>query len=116
MTEMEWYINNRTNASTKTVPHRISIIENIVCDYMHITMQELKSDSRKGMIPMCRFFCMFFFWQEKVYLTKTQIGEHFKRDHATAIHGINRIEFLRKNDSMIRKYYVDLFILINEKS
>lgn len=69
----------------------IDAIQALTCSYYKISLEEIKSKSRKRPIVLCRDISMYF---SRSYTRQPLevIGKAFNRDHATVIHGIRAIE------------------------
>ncbi len=73
----------------------------IVADFMELSTKELKSSSRRQYLVDGRSICMYFLREFK-NMSFQQIGDIFKRDHATAIHCYRRCLDLMETDKDFR--------------
>lgn len=73
-----------------------------VCQYFGITEQELKSRSRKGILPKARqYYSYFVTVKEKRLLTEA--GQRILRDHSTILQGRDKIIFEMEYYPQVRR-------------
>ncbi len=91
----------------------IDYIQKVVCDYFNVTMDVLKSKTRKREIVQARQIAMYFAKQ----LTKSSlatIGMHCGgKDHATVLHACRTVNNLMDTDKKFRHYIQELDKKIN---
>lgn len=70
---------------------KLETIANKVCDYFFINIEDLKSESRKGIISDARqaYFYLAYKYSQK---SLDNIGKYVNRHHATVIYSIKRVE------------------------
>jgi chromosomal replication initiator protein len=88
-------------------------LKKVICFYFKISEQEMISECRENECKFARYFyCLFTraLYGTSMRLIGIEIGERDnERDHATVLHGINRlIDYLSTGDKMVTKYYQDL--------
>ena len=94
----------------KNIPMELSIesINNTVCDYFNLTIDKIKSKSRKREIVQARQIAMFFSKQLTKSSLKT-IGEFYGgRDHSTVIHSCQTVEDLVDTDKTFKTFVEDI--------
>jgi chromosomal replication initiator protein len=79
----------------------IAAIQQVVADYFHIGLAELKSKKRTQHVAFCRQVAMYL-CRKLTSNSFPSIGEHFGRDHSTVIHAVNLIERRVNNDAAFR--------------
>ncbi len=91
----------------------IDYIQKVVCDYFNVTMDVLKSKTRKREVVQARQIAMYFAKQ----LTKSSlatIGMHCGgKDHATVLHACRTVNNLMDTDKKFRHYIQELDKKIN---
>lgn len=86
------------------IPH----IQEVICDYFGIKMEELLSKSRKREVALPRQLAMYFS-KELTNATFARIGEEMGgRDHSTVMHACDTIKNVTQVDKEIKKYVKDL--------
>jgi chromosomal replication initiation ATPase DnaA len=103
-------INQRNiwNATCKKRPEKNrKPIEKIVCDYFCITTDEVKSDSQIREYVWSRDF-IWLFKKQTTNKSLRQLGEPYKKDHATVIHGIRTLKNLLETDKLVKEHYNNL--------
>lgn len=99
----------------KNNSHEISIdyIQKVVCDYFTLTLETLKSKTRKREVVQARQLAMYF----SKSLTKSSlsnIGMHCGgKDHATVLHACRTVNNLIETDKKFKAQVQDLQKLIN---
>lgn len=83
-------------------------ILSLVCSYFHVTIEQLKSNSRLPPLPDVRHV---YFYISKMFTDETlvDIGNKVDRNHATVLHGIYKY----KRDNQM-KIITDDFITNNK--
>jgi chromosomal replication initiator protein len=76
----------------------IEAIQQVVSDSFHIHLADLKSKKRTQHVAFCRQVAMYL-CRKLTSNSFPSIGEHFGRDHTTAIHAVNLIERRVNNDA-----------------
>jgi len=76
----------------------IEAIQQVVSDWFHIPLADLKSKKRTQRVAFCRHVAMYL-CRKITNNSFPRIGEHFGRDHSTVIHACNLIERRVNNDS-----------------
>ena len=96
--------------STKTT---INDIISIVCSYYNVSSKDLLSSSRKQQISYARQMLMYIL-RNDFNIPLQVIGDNLgKRDHATIVHGTEKISELLKKDNLSRNDYEILMKKIN---
>lgn len=86
----------------------IDYIQKVVCDYFDLSIELMKSKTRKREVVQARQIAMFF----SKKLTKSSlanIGAHCGgKDHATVLHACRTVNNLQDTDKQFKKYLDDL--------
>ncbi len=83
-------------------PDADRVIE-VVCDRHSISVEQLKSPSRKAWITQARHIAVYLI-REELHESWKRIGERLgNRDHSSIIHGFSKIEGLLSSDSDIKR-------------
>lgn len=86
----------------------IEKVENAVCEYFNLSVEDIKSSSRKRNIVQARQIAMYLsrnLTQESL----SSIGEHLGgKDHATVLHSCNTVSDLTTTDRLVKQYVADL--------
>ncbi|MFT6845475.1 MAG: chromosomal replication initiator protein [Flavobacteriales bacterium] len=86
----------------------IDYIQKVVCDYFDLSIELMKSKTRKREVVQARQIAMFF----SKKLTKSSlanIGAHCGgKDHATVLHACRTVNNLQDTDKQFKKYLEDL--------
>jgi chromosomal replication initiator protein len=86
----------------------IDQLNNLICNEFNVTVEQLKSKSRKRVHTVPRQAAMFFL-KAKTQLTHKQIGNYYGgRDHSTAIHAQNTISDLMDSDKLFAQTMIRL--------
>jgi chromosomal replication initiator protein len=86
----------------------ILIIQNIVCEYYHISIADLKSKNRSHHIAFPRHMAIYI-CKQILPLSLSKIGEEFgDRDHSTILSSIKKIESEMKKILSIRNDYEEI--------
>ena len=72
----------------KTTPEKII---DVVCDYFNVTIDELKTKSRKSEYVTARSVAWYIMLKE-TKITTERAGLIFSKDHATVLHGNRKVE------------------------
>jgi chromosomal replication initiator protein len=84
----------------------IDYIQKLVCEYFTISVEDVKSKTRKREIVQARQIAMFFA-KDLTKASLKNIGSHFgNRDHSTVIHACQTVNDLIETDKKFR-YDVD---------
>lgn len=86
----------------------IEVIQNTVCDYFGISIEDLNSKSRKRQVAMARQIAMYLSHQKTNTPLKT-IGKKFGgRDHSTVIHANRAVKAKQAKDETYKKILEEL--------
>lgn len=89
-------------------------IIDIVCDFLGIGQELMRSKVRVRHVVFCRQMCMVFIYKMTV-LTSTQTGQLCgDKDHATVLHAVRTIDNLRDTDRRIRGQVAAITKLLTE--
>lgn len=84
-------------------------IEQSVCDYFNITIEEIGSKSRKRQIVQARQIAMYLCRNLLTNFSLASIGAEIGgKDHATVLHSCNIVSDLMTTDRTFKKYVTDL--------
>ena len=81
--------------------NKVKLIKSVVAEFYDVSVDDLESKSKKGIIPYARGVASYILFQEGYNLQ--EIGEKFNRDHSTIIHIINIVTRERLRDIKILK-------------
>lgn len=76
-------------------------IERVVCRHFKVTIDEVKSSSRRYNITECRHLIWYFIRTTGVTL-KSITDMYNRKDHTSVIHAINKINNLLQNDDEMK--------------
>ena len=91
----------------KKVLHYIDTVIANTCEQYNISMDEIKSKSRKGPIVIPRLLTMHIL-RSNTLLTLDEIGIAFNRDHTTVINAIKSTSNMLETDCNIKEEYQKL--------
>jgi chromosomal replication initiator protein len=89
-------------APIKHLTTKVKIIQDIVCDFFGLTMEDLKQRSKRDEIKHPRQV-MCYFLITNTSMTLQAIGRIFDRDHTTVIYAKRKIEDLSLYDSSVKE-------------
>ena len=89
-----------TKDKSKTITEN-QIVE-VVCDYYHLTENQIKSKVRTSQIALARQICMYL-CRILVGTPFDKIGKIFSRDHSTVMSSCEKVELLLKTDSQLQQ-------------
>ena len=104
--ECKKILKNFINSNTKSI--NVEHIQNLVCSYFKLNIQELLSPRRSRSLARPRQIAMYL---AKQHTTNSlpDIGRKFSnRDHTTVIHAVKKIDELIKKDNDIRQNVIEL--------
>lgn len=76
-------------------PDHVETVFNLVCRFFNQDPKEVKSKSRKHELVEVRFW---FYWLARTYykgrntISYSVLGAYLRRDHSSALHGINKVK------------------------
>ena len=81
---------------------------NMVCTYLDVDGEEVKSPTRKAPVAEARHVFCFLAYHSIAAHTLKEIGQHINRDHASVLHGKNRIQDFLDFEPRVQKIIADL--------
>lgn len=104
----------KSKISFKTMPSKkvFKYIDTVVfntCEQYNITVDQIKSKSRKGPIAIPRLLTMHIL-RKNTLLSLKEIGDVFSRDHTTVINAIKSTNNMLETDSDFKEEYQKLII------
>ena len=103
MTDLEYFINETLEGIP--VPVTKERILNAVCSHFQVSEKDIKGKDRYKNIVLARHFYMFFLKEKKIFKTLTKVGAETNKDHATALHAINKLKYWVENYQDIKEIY-----------
>ena len=103
MTDLEYFINETLEGIP--VPVTKERILNAVCSHFQVSEEAIKGRNRGKNRVLARHFYMFLLKDKEVFKTLREIGEQTNRDHATALHAINKLKYWVENYQDIKEIY-----------
>ncbi|MGH2537686.1 MAG: chromosomal replication initiator protein DnaA [Candidatus Promineifilaceae bacterium] len=86
----------------------LSVLLDTVCDYYHVTLEALRSNSRSRAVAFPRQVAMYLARTE-TEMSYPQIGERLgHRDHTTILYGYEKITELLETDSAVRRDVMEI--------
>lgn len=90
-----------------------SEIINKVCERLNVRVDKVLSKSRKQELVNARHLIFHILYSDAhLNLTKTTIGQIFKRDHSSVVHGTQVVEDRIHVDSIYRDMVIDMYLHI----
>ena len=83
-----------------------------VCEFLGVTIDEVKSENTKEKIRTARQLCCYFV-KEKTELKLKEIGAVLNRSHVTILHSIRVVNNLKETDKQYNEMFNKLKELIN---
>ena len=77
----------------------------IVSNYFNVSLEDIKSRSRKRDLVNARFFIIYYL-RKCCNMRYSKIGKIFNRDHSTAIHAYNQVMNLIEYDEEFRNDFI----------
>jgi chromosomal replication initiator protein len=90
MNELEYFINE--TLESEPTPVTSKKLEMVICDEFGVTMDEIKSKTRKQNVVYARQFYIYFMWEKNLIRTKLNLAKSINRTHATVIYAITKLE------------------------
>lgn len=103
MTDLEYFINETLEGIP--IPVTKQRILDAVCSHFQVSEEAIKGSNRKKNRVLARHFYMFFLKEKKIFKTLKEIGAQVNRDHATALHAINKLKHWIENYQDIKEIY-----------
>jgi len=100
----------------KTMPKKkvLKYIDTVIantCEQFNISMDDIKSKSRKSVVAIPRLLTMHIL-RNKTLLTLEEIGTFFNRHHSTVINAITMTNNMIETDDVIKSEYQKLLMRI----
>lgn len=76
-------------------------IERVICRHFKVTIEQVKSSSRKYNITECRHLIWYYIRNTGVTL-QTITNMYNRKDHTSVIHAINKVNNLLQNDEQMK--------------
>jgi chromosomal replication initiator protein len=91
------------------------MIQQVVADYYHIDVAEMKSKTRVRMVSLPRQIAMYL-CRELTDMSLPKIGEEFGgRDHTTVIHACEKIQQDLRNDAALEADIKDIIARLHKR-
>ena len=81
---------NDTIKKPSNIPQIVDEVLEIVCGYFGVTREQIISHKRTRNLVLSRHIC-FFVLRHRFNLTLNEIGQLFRRDHTTIMHGLKNV-------------------------
>ena len=99
---------------SKKIPEdKIEAIKKIVSNSYGITIEQLLSKTRQGVIPVARMAAMNII-KENTRLSSTKVGNIFNKNHATVLYAYGQVEILNNTNKHFAKKYLEISKLVQK--
>ena len=76
-------------------------IKEAICKVFDTTERDIHSRNRQAHHALARQFCYYYAMRGRSYVS---VADYFDRHHGAVMHGVRKIEVLKKDDWLIKSY------------